>query len=677
MAFSKFGKRFGKNKKEASKFKIKTIYQHLECELVRGYLPSNISIKWSRGQRDVCSSSPKWESVSEDDSVTEGKAIFDPPCESELIITLYRNQKDVQYEEKIYKYSVEDIDVDRKKRLMGVFELNISEYASMGNTTSEIVMQCSTASKKVFSLKVFVTLDVEFIKSGKPQDDDLISTWSTIQFDNAKLSDESDNSDGGHPKHSLDSSLYIALGEQPYTYFSNHKSDFVFPSKNEVDLEYLSECKAIGLLFSANWSDSCVKFLQLANAFYINAMVNYQKSFELIYVSSDYEEANLMQAISKNNITFPCIMPDSDLKEILKDHFEIHSLPQLIIINPRTGKLIDKDGRNRIEKSRNSEENLKKLIICWMKGKSGDKQSEVISKGMFGSILSLNTVSEVSPLNPSVVAPNKRKVSLRIGKESNEQTISNLESMNKKLNLQLTENNEYISMLQTEIHELIKENETLKTRNFGYKEENLELQEIILKYRSENSTLVAEKKQLAVSMDIRGWLFKRGVSGPTGKKWRKRYFTINGTQLYYFKSMNAVDPQGYIDINKIQHMSVLPSISQDKNEASFNIVTLLRTYELQAKSKNDMERWMKAVQYTVDYLTTYRFSKISAPDFESNISSMSPNASDTEKYQNQLSPSDISPAICKEPTPENDSNTLEDILEDTLPNGVVVQMSNN
>ena len=46
-------------------------------------------------------------------------------------------------------------------------------------------------------------------------------------------------------------------------------------------------------------------------------------------------------------------------------------------------------------------------------------------------------------------------------------------------------------------------------------------------------------------LQIRGWLFKRGLKGPTANVWRRRYFRCDqGSRICYYKSSAEGTPQG-------------------------------------------------------------------------------------------------------------------------------------
>ena len=50
----------------------------------------------------------------------------------------------------------------------------------------------------------------------------------------------------------------------------------------------------------------------------------------------------------------------------------------------------------------------------------------------------------------------------------------------------------------------------------------------------------------ACVLQIQGWLFKRGVKGVTAHVWRRRFFRVEGTKIYYYKTSTAPQAQGLV-----------------------------------------------------------------------------------------------------------------------------------
>jgi len=65
----------------------------------------------------------------------------------------------------------------------------------------------------------------------------------------------------------------------------------------------------------------------------------------------------------------------------------------------------------------------------------------------------------------------------------------------------------------------------------------------------EEKKLMDEKRELLTNINLHGWLFKRGIKGPTANAWRRRYFKIEeGSKLTYYKTTGDSPPQGLIQI---------------------------------------------------------------------------------------------------------------------------------
>ena len=59
------------------------------------------------------------------------------------------------------------------------------------------------------------------------------------------------------------------------------------------------------------------------------------------------------------------------------------------------------------------------------------------------------------------------------------------------------------------------------------------------------STLLEEKQSIVAKANMKGFLLKRGVRGPTGRKWRRRFFRTDGAgRLCYYKIAEDTTPLG-------------------------------------------------------------------------------------------------------------------------------------
>ncbi|KAI6656418.1 hypothetical protein LOD99_1214 [Oopsacas minuta] len=598
MALAKFRNMKIKKTKRAFKFKLTTFYERIECEFQKGFEPNNLSIRWSRGNREVVSNTPSWTADFEDESAVKGRAKFEPVNAVELLITLYKYPKTVEYNDKYYKYSVEHTALNGKKTSLGVFELNVADYAEIGQHRHELALICKAASKKVFSMKIVMRLEVEFLKSGCAQDDDMISTWSALPGGETDYSDDEYNSDDGNDnrKRAMSTDLSYVLGESLFSLISKNREELVLPDGFPEDLSGMHHSKSIALLFSANWSDTCVNFLQTVDKLYT---MREGRTFEIVYVSCDYDDESLIQGMKKHSIIYLSLRPKSVIAENLRDHYEVSSIPQLLIVNPETGRVIEREGKKVLEKCHGSIEEQKILATLWGKGKSSQSSHRlaVVKESILGSSVSLS--STLDGISESGQNYSKRKGSLK--QQNTEQVIGHLEHMLKQKEQELRESQDQLQAAQEEILSLISENEALQAKNFEMSDQVRQLKIIVKDFGDQNRAMADEKQQLVAAMEVKGWLFKRGISGPTGRLWRKRYFQNNGFFLSYYKSPSTQVEQGSIDLKKVNEISILPKEKQDKNSASFNIITEQRVYELQARNPEEMSSWIRAVNYLMNY----------------------------------------------------------------------------
>ena len=79
-----------------------------------------------------------------------GDATFEPPCTVELLITLYKDPKSEHFEEKDYKFVLEDEGGIDGRKSLGVFSINIGQFADMLGSSNEITMEMKPLVKKVF-----------------------------------------------------------------------------------------------------------------------------------------------------------------------------------------------------------------------------------------------------------------------------------------------------------------------------------------------------------------------------------------------------------------------------------------------------------------------------------------------------------------------------------------------
>jgi hypothetical protein len=107
-------KRFARKVKRAGKtavqFRFNSTFEYIDLTCNGTWRPEKLRIIWLRSQRRVQSSEIEFV-VTEDrgPNGADGRAVFDPPISASLIVTLYKEAKKNDFEEKEYKYYIEHV----------------------------------------------------------------------------------------------------------------------------------------------------------------------------------------------------------------------------------------------------------------------------------------------------------------------------------------------------------------------------------------------------------------------------------------------------------------------------------------------------------------------------------------------------------------------------------------
>jgi nucleoredoxin len=104
--------------------------------------------------------------------------------------------------------------------------------------------------------------------------------------------------------------------------------------------------EVVGLYFSAHWCPPCRGFTPVLSEKYTK-LVESGKSFELVFVSSDRDEAAFNDY--HKEMTFLALpYAERDLKAKLSKKFKVQGIPTLVFLDGQTGELITDDGRSEI-----------------------------------------------------------------------------------------------------------------------------------------------------------------------------------------------------------------------------------------------------------------------------------------------------------------------------------------
>jgi len=104
---------------------------------------------------------------------------------------------------------------------------------------------------------------------------------------------------------------------------------------------------AVALYFSAHWCGPCRGFTPQLAAQYKKLTGELGKSFEVVFVSSDKDQASFDEYYAEQPwLALP--FEARDLKASLSKKYKVQGIPTLVIVDGKTGELITRDGRSAV-----------------------------------------------------------------------------------------------------------------------------------------------------------------------------------------------------------------------------------------------------------------------------------------------------------------------------------------
>lgn len=113
-----------------------------------------------------------------------------------------------------------------------------------------------------------------------------------------------------------------------------------------VDTQDLLKCDVVSLYFSAHWCPPCRGFTpKLAETY--NKVTKAGKKWDVIFISSDKDQSQFNEYFK--TMPWKALPYDKrELKAKLSKKFKVQGIPQLTMIDPRNGDLMNKEGRAAI-----------------------------------------------------------------------------------------------------------------------------------------------------------------------------------------------------------------------------------------------------------------------------------------------------------------------------------------
>ncbi|KAM7343932.1 eps15 homology domain containing protein-binding protein 1 isoform 3-T5 [Cochliomyia hominivorax] len=175
-------KRLQRVNKRAAKFQFTASYHELHLETTAKWRPSNLSVVWTRRSRRVASAPLPWEPDMMNPLV--GKVSWPVPDNHCITVTLFKDPRTHELEDKDWTFVIEDITPMGKKRVLANANINMRKYASIESTQQSFTLSLKPVSRKVTSAELELTISCVFLREGKATDEDMQSVVSLMSVNN-------------------------------------------------------------------------------------------------------------------------------------------------------------------------------------------------------------------------------------------------------------------------------------------------------------------------------------------------------------------------------------------------------------------------------------------------------------------------------------------------------------
>uniref|UniRef100_A0A1B0GHF6 Putative ca2+-binding actin-bundling protein n=1 Tax=Lutzomyia longipalpis TaxID=7200 RepID=A0A1B0GHF6_LUTLO len=210
-------KRLQRVNKRAAKFQFTVSYHSLRVETTAKWRPTNLAVVWTRRSRRVASTPLPWEPDMMNPLV--GHIQWPVPDNHTISVTLFKDPRTHELEDKDWTFVVEDTSQMRKKRVLASASINMRKYASIESTQQSFTLTLKPVSRKITSADLELTLSCVFLREGKATDEDMQSIVSLMSVNNnsdvAPLDDLEDipdlESSGDISEHVLDFTQQLEL----------------------------------------------------------------------------------------------------------------------------------------------------------------------------------------------------------------------------------------------------------------------------------------------------------------------------------------------------------------------------------------------------------------------------------------------------------------------------------
>ncbi|XP_065202083.1 EH domain-binding protein 1 isoform X2 [Planococcus citri] len=175
-------KRLQRVNKRAARFQFTVSYHLVSVETTPKWTPNKISVVWCRKSRRVATEPLPWEPTMKDP--LRGLVIWTVPENKDVSVTLFKDPRTHELEDKEWTFIIEDVSTMGKRRQLASVNVNMKKYAGFDSTQHELQLLFKPMTKKIVSATLECTLSSVFIREGKATDEDMQSMASLVSTTN-------------------------------------------------------------------------------------------------------------------------------------------------------------------------------------------------------------------------------------------------------------------------------------------------------------------------------------------------------------------------------------------------------------------------------------------------------------------------------------------------------------
>ncbi|BET01506.1 Protein of unknown function (DUF3585) [Nesidiocoris tenuis] len=175
-------KRLQRVNKRAAKFQFTVSYHSIKVETTSKWKPTKLCVVWTRRGRRVVSEAQPWEPTMKEPMV--GSCSWAVPENREVAVTLFRDPRTHELEDKDWTFIIEDVSNGGKRRQIASANVNMKKYASVDSSQNQLNLILKPVTKKIISASLECTLSCVFLREGKATDEDMQSMASLMSTNN-------------------------------------------------------------------------------------------------------------------------------------------------------------------------------------------------------------------------------------------------------------------------------------------------------------------------------------------------------------------------------------------------------------------------------------------------------------------------------------------------------------